>query len=112
MFSFNKKKLTKKVKNIIKSDVFAAMALVSIMFNVFFFSGILLFNSTNKLDLAMHNASIDNLCVDHYEENLVEQMELSSDPALAKSLFEIRCQSGDFERYYDNAVQAFLSDSR
>lgn len=112
MFRFNKKKLTKKVQKIIKSDVFASLALVSILFNVFFFSGIVLFTSTNSLDLSLHRAAVGNLCEKNYNDNLVREMDRSSDPALAKTLFEITCEEGDFYRYYDNAVQAYLNDSR
>lgn len=112
MYKFNKKKLTKKVIKIIKSDVFASLALVSILFNVFFFTGVIMFTSTNSIDLSLHRAATTNLCEKNYEANLQKEMNKSTDPALAKTLFEITCQDGDFYRYYDNAVQAYLSDAQ
>lgn len=112
MFKLNRKKLTKKVQKIIKSDIFASVALVSILFNIILFSAVLLYQSTNAIDLSVYNASYDKLCKDRYDDNLIDQIEESSDPAYAKALFEVKCESGDFQRYYDNAVESYLNDIR
>lgn len=112
MITWDGKKLTKKVKNVMKSDFFASLALVSILFNVFFFTGVVLFRSTNQLDMSLHTAAFDNLCNKNYTENLQEELKASNDPRLTQTLFEIRCQEGDFKRYYENAVQAYINDSR
>lgn len=107
---FNKK-LTKKVKSVIKSDLIGSIALVSVLINVFFFSGIVLFNATNQLDVSLYNASVKNLCIDHGEENLAAEMAAADNAGLAKANFEVECRTGEFERYYDNAVEAYLNDT-
>ena len=108
---FNKKKLTKKVKAVMNQDIIVSVAMVSIMINIFFFSGILLFTSTSRLDASLYEASRDNLCVENYVSNLERELEASSDPATTQALFEVMCQSGEFERYYSNAVEAYLDDT-
>ena len=101
------KKLTKKVKAIIRSDVIGSVALVSVLLNVFFAAGVVLFNATNELDVSVYEASVANLCNDNYASNLMDEMETADDPAVAKANFEIVCRSGEFTRYYQNAVEAF-----
>ena len=108
---FNRKKLTKKVKSYIRADVMGSVALVSVLINVFFFSGVVLFNSTNQLDVSLYEAAERNLCLDNYEENLMDEMEESEDPALARANLEIECQSGEFTRYFENAVELYLDDT-
>jgi hypothetical protein len=105
------KKLTKKVKAIIKSDVIGSVALVSVLLNVFFFSGVVLFNATNELDVSVYEASVRNLCNDNYDSNLQDEMERASDPARAKANFEIVCRSGEFSRYFENAVEAYKAST-
>lgn len=111
MIKFNKKKLTKKVRAVIKSDVMGSIALVSVLINIFFFSGVVLFSATNQLDVSLYNTVAKNLCVDHYQENLLDQMTTADNPATAKANFEIKCGTGEFERYYNNAVEAYLNDT-
>ncbi len=105
------KKLTKKAKKLMKVDIVSSVALVSVLINLFFFSGVILFNSTNRLDESLYNASVVNLCHDNYQDNLTNFMNESTNKAAAKANFEIQCRSGDFGRFYNNAVDAFLKNS-
>jgi hypothetical protein len=107
---FNRKKLTKKVKMMVKGDVMGSLAMASILLNVFFLSGILLFAATNQLDASLYNASVKNLCVDNYEQNLSKQLSENQDkdPETTKAMFEVVCVKGEFETYYKNAVDAYL----
>ncbi len=108
---FNRKKLTKKVRGYIKKDMLAAIAIVSLMVNVFFFSGVVLFSATNELDISLYEAAEKNLCVDNYEQNLLDEIDAADEPAAARANLEIACKSGDFERYFENAVQLYLNDT-
>jgi hypothetical protein len=108
---FNKKKLTKKIKAYIRSDVIGSVAMVSILLNVFFFSGVVLFNATNELDVSLYEAAEKNLCVDNYQENLIEEINKSEDPQEARTSFEVECQTGEFTRYFENAVELYLNDT-
>ena len=105
----NSKKLTKKVKGVIRADVMNSVALVSVLVNIFFFSGVVLFNATSQLDASMYEASVSNLCNENYADNLMREMEEADDPARAKANFEVICRSGEFTRYYENAVEAYLN---
>ena len=107
----NQKKLTKKVKAIIRSDVIGSVALVSVLLNIFFIAGVVLFNATNQLDVSVYEASVTNLCNENYADNLMDEMEAAEDPALAKANFEIVCRSGEFTRYYQNAVEAYRANT-
>lgn len=104
-----RKKLSKKAKAALRTDVIAAVALVSILINLFFFSGVFLFSATNELDVPLYEASVEKLCFDNYSENLTQQLEEAKNPTAAKANFEIACRSGEFQRYHDNAVEAYLS---
>lgn len=109
------KKLTKKVKAAMRSDVIASVALVSVLLNVFFFSGVIIFSASNQLDASLYEAATTNLCNENYADNLMDEMELAiedgRDPAVAKANFEVVCRSGEFEPYYDNAVEAYLNNT-
>lgn len=105
---FNKKKLTKKVKSAIKFDTMSSLAMVSIMINIFFFSGIVLFNATTRLDVSLYNTAFERLCERNYTENLQNEIDSADDPETAKAVFEVECRSGGFKQYYDNAVEAYL----
>ena len=111
MIQLNGKKMTKKAWKIVKSDIFAAMALTSVLTNLFFISGLTVFRATSDIDLSLYQTADERLCNDNYAENLVHEMEQSTDPALTKTKMEIICRQGDFVRYYDNAVQAYLNDT-
>ncbi len=108
---FNRKKLTKKVKSYIRSDVMGAVAMASVLINVFFFSGIVLFNATNQLDVSLYEASKENLCMTNYDDNLADEMNGADNVAQARANFEITCQSGEFTRYFENAVELYLNDT-
>ena len=95
---FNKKKLTKKVKAVMHQDIVVSVAMVSIMINVFFFSGVLLFASTNRIDLEVFDAAKENLCSNNYDQNLGEVLNEANDKVATKALFEVKCQSGEFQR--------------
>lgn len=112
MIQMNGKKMSKKAWKIVKADIFAAMALTSILTNLFFISGLTVYRATSDLDLSLYQAADARLCDDNYAENLVHEMERSSDPSLTKTKMEIICRQGDFVRYYDNAVQAYLNDAQ
>ena len=105
------KKISKKVKGLIRSDVMNSVALVSVLVNVFFFSGVVLFNATNQLDVSMYEAAVNNLCTDNYTENLAREVDESKNPSEAKANFEVVCRSGEFTRYYENAVEAYLNNT-
>ncbi len=108
---FNKKKLTKKIKSYIRADVLGSVAMVSILMNVFFFSGVVLFNATNELDVSLYEAAEKNLCVDNYQENLSEELQAAQDQDEARANFEVECQTGEFTRYFENAVELYLNDT-
>lgn len=105
-----RKQLTKKVKALLRTDVLVSIALTSVLLNVFFFSGVYLFQKTNNLDEWMYRVSYNNLCTENYTENLVERMEESTAPEVAKVRFEALCNTGDFERYFDSIFEAYLAD--
>ncbi len=106
----SKKKITKKIKDLIQYDVLMSVAITSLMLNIFFFSGVVLFNGTNTIDESAFRASYSNLCDKNYVENLKERMEDAKSPELAKIQFEVDCLEGDFGRYYQNAVEAYYTD--
>ena len=108
---FNQKKLTKKAKGIIKSDVMGSVALVSVLLNVFFMAGVVLFSATNELDASVYEAAVSNLCDHNYNDNLMREMDEASDPTRARVNFEIVCRSGSFTRYYENAVEAYVEQA-
>lgn len=106
-----KKKLTKKMKKALQNDAIASVFIASLLLNVFFLSGVLLFASTNKLDKSVYDAAFNNLCEENYTDNLADTVEDTSDtPGLARMEHEIRCQRGDFEPYYQNAIEAYARD--
>ena len=105
------KKVTKKAKAAIRSDILGSVALVSVLLNIFFFSGVVLFNATSELDTSLYEASVANLCNENYETNLQREMDNADNEAEAKMNFEIVCRSGEFSRYYQNAVEAFKASS-
>lgn len=105
-----KKKLTKKIKNLIQNDILASLAFASLLLNIFFFSGMILFSATNKLDEDVFRAAYSNLCDENYVQNLQQRMEESTSPELAQVQFEVDCLQGDFDRYYRNAVEAYYTD--
>ncbi len=111
MIQLNGKKMSKKAWKIVKSDMFAAVALVSVLMNLFFFSGLAVFSGTNDLDMSVYEAANERLCNSQYNNNLKKEMEESDNPSVAKAKLEITCRQGDFIRYYDNAVQAYLNDA-
>ena len=106
------KKLTKKAAKLLRTDVLVSVALASLLFNVFFFVGVLVFSSTNQLDRNMYDIAFSNLCDKNYTENLNELMEQSDVPELTKLKFEAQCFQGDFVRYYQNALEAYISDQQ
>ena len=105
-----KKKLTKKIKGLIKRDMWVSVAAVSILLNLFFVVGAVLFATTSSLDSAVYRAGYNNLCDKNYAENLNDRMNDEKDEAKALRDFEVLCLRGDFEPYYLNAVEAYLSD--
>ena len=107
--SVTRKKLTKKAQGILRSNIFISLALTSILFNLFFFVGIVLFNSTNNLDESLYTAAVGNLCDENYAENLEERMEDSVNPEYEKAIFEVKCQTGEFASLA--ASRALLSAS-
>ncbi len=105
-----KKKLTKKIKNLIKYDLLMSIAMASILLNIFFLVGVLLFNTTSKLDERIFKAAYSNLCDKNYITNLDQRMDDATDPDAAKIQFEADCLRGGFDRYYQNAIEAFYID--
>jgi len=112
MIQLGSKKLTKKVKAVIKSDVIGSVVLVSVLINVFFFTGVVLFSATNQLDASLYNAAVTNLCSSNYADNLSVELDEAKNPDAAKAKFEIMCRSGEFSRYYENAVEAYLDSNQ
>ena len=106
-----RKKLTKKAKLMLRWDILASVALVSVLLNVFFFSGVVLYSSTNQLDASLYEAAEQNLCLDNYTENLEDALRDADDPQAARAKFEIQCRSGQFEAYYQNAVDSYLNNT-
>lgn len=104
------KNLTKKVKSIMQSDMLAAVAMVSILANVFFIIGVGLFITTNKLDKSAYSLAFQNLCIENYEENAKVAAEDAANPDLALIYFDMLCGGGEFDKYHEEAVQKYLKD--
>ncbi len=105
------KKLSKKVEKIIRSDIFAAIAIASLFLNLFLLTGFVLFNSTNRLDEAVYEEAYTNLCRDNYNVNLQERMENSADPQLEKIRFDVYCRTGAFTEYFSEASNQYTEDA-
>ena len=105
-----RKKISKKAQTIFKSDMFAAVAMVSLMLNLFLVVGIVLFFSTNRLDRPAYRAAYANLCGENYNANLRNQPGYDQSPAEAKAVFNAYCRTGDFVDYFDEAVNNYLVD--
>lgn len=104
------KKVSKKVRAIVQSDMLVAVAITSLCINVFFLAGLVLFASSNRLDEGVYNVAVDNLCNKHYEQNMNRRAELKDDAKTAMLKFDIICNKGEFSKYYENAVEAYLND--
>lgn len=92
-------------------DIMASLFIASLLLNVFFLSGVLLFNGTNKLDESVYSTAYSNLCENNYSDNLTDAIDNSKQPITAAMQHEIRCNKGGFEAYYQNAVEAYARDN-
>lgn len=93
-----------------RGDVFASIAMVSLLFNLFFLIGVVMYNSTNNLDEAAYNSAYANLCDKNYSSNLAERQEEAGNSKQAKDVFNAYCRTGEFTEYFDEAVNSYLTD--
>lgn len=93
-----------------KGDVFASIAIVSLLLNLFFLVAVVMFNSTNNLDEEAYRAAYANLCDKNYEDNLADREVDAEDTQQAADLFNAYCRTGEFTEYFDEAVSNYLTD--
>lgn len=99
------KSAAKRVKQMVTSDVFRSVAIVSIAFNILFLASIFVLTSTDTFDRRFYNAARDQYCqnVDGVRERASE---LSSEKAAVKE-WQVTCVSKEFKPYYNEALEKF-----
>lgn len=97
------KKLTKKVKKHISDNMLVAVALTSLLINMFFLIGVIIYASTDRLDKALYNNAYTRYCLD-------DDVIVFEEGSLEKSEYEVGCRTGDFGPYYNSALQDYLRD--
>lgn len=104
-------KTTKKVKKEISRNVLIAVAITSVLLNMFFLIGLVVYSSTNKFDSALLVESTKRYC-DNYTTNMnmVEYFSTPNGIAPDEAAHSITCKQGEFFPYYSNAVNDYLRD--
>ncbi len=105
-----KNKLTKAVKKNIKQNTLVAVIAASLLINLFFFTGLVIYNSTTQIDISLLNETRAQVCGEDYEDHLAELSAETGDPDAAKIALETTCVKGDFAPYYQGAVNEYKSD--
>lgn len=94
-----------------QSDMLVSVAIVSVCINIFFFVGVGIYTTTNKLDESAYSVAYSNLCIENYKENAKRAVESNPEnPDIALLYFEVACKEGEFSPYYEDAVEAYISD--
>lgn len=103
-------KMTKKTKKEINRNVLVAVAITSILVNMFFLIGVVTYASTSKFDEALLARATSRYCDDISEIKIPDQNVVPANSIPPAVLFSIVCRNGEFAPYYDQAVQEYLRD--
>ncbi len=105
------KKIAKKTKKVIKDNMLLAVAITSVLVNMFFLIGVITYASTSKFDAAMLNRANERYCDDITDLDLAaDDLLVNSKSVSAEDYFNVVCRSGDFAPYYLNAVNEYVQD--
>jgi len=105
------KKITQKTKKIIKENTLLAVAITSVLINLFFIIGVITFSSTSKFDKNIYVEGMMRYC-DDYDEVKEEGVSaiVNGQEVPQEVIYDITCKSGEFSVYYDEAVEDYLRD--
>ena len=103
-------KLSKKTKKAIKENTLVSIVIASFLINLFFFTGLIIYNSTTEIDHGVYVTTKDKFCNDSYAEYLGKLQDTSSDYASDRAALNIECVKSDFVPYYEQAVNEYMSD--
>lgn len=93
-------------------NVFIAVALTSLLINLFFLIGVVLYASTSWFDESMHKSAVARYCDDYRDIDFSDNKTIKVDgkQITPKDMFNVTCKSGDFAPYYDQAVESYIKD--
>ena len=88
-----------------ESDIFRSIAIVSVLLNILFLTGVYVLTSTDTFNRNFYNSSRANYCanVDGVKERAKE---LASEKSAVRE-WQITCVSKEFKPFYDEAVAKF-----
>ena len=101
---------SKKIKNITRGNLLSALIIASLLLNFALIVGIVLFRSSNALDESLYRSAYHNLCVKNFDANLRDRVAEYGKSALQTLDMEVDCRNGEFEPYFDQAVNDFYRD--
>lgn len=99
------KSASRKIKQIVNSDIFRSVAIVSIVFNVLFLASIFVLTGTDAFDRSVYNSVYNHYC-QNVDGVRARATELSSEKAAVKE-WQITCVSKEFQPYYKEAIEKF-----
>ena len=105
-----KSKLTKKTKKAVKENTLVAVVIASFLVNLFFFTGLIIYNSTTQIDYGVYSTTKDRFCNDNYADYLAGLQENSENYMVDRAALNVECVKGDFAPYFDEAVKEYKSD--
>lgn len=101
----SKKTFRKNVTKLMESDIFRSVAIVSVVLNILFLTGIFVLTSTDTFNRNFYNSSREKYCA-NIEGVKQRAEELASEKAAVRE-WQVTCVSKDFKPFYDEAVAKF-----
>lgn len=95
----------KRIKQMVTSDVFRSIAVVSIVFNILFLASVYVLTNTDTFDRSFYNAARKQYC-QNVDGVRARASELSSEKAAVKE-WQVTCVSQEFQPYYNEAIEKF-----
>lgn len=99
------KKLSKKVKKIVNSDVFTSIAIVSLLLNVLFLVSLFVLTSTDTFNKDLYSGVKNKYCSNI--QGIRERAEELGSEDKAVREWQVDCVSKEFKPYFDEAVKKF-----